>query len=314
LITTLTINPAVDYTVKAPELKIGKVNRVEFVSKAAAGKGINVSKGVKNLGEETKALGCIGGESGQFIGGSLKELGITTDFTWIQDDTRINIKVIDDLGHETKINQLGPKIPKEVLEVIEEKVISTIDESEFIVLAGSLPPGCSEDFYQKLINKIKEENNNIKVFLDTSQAPLKLALEAKPNLVKPNLRELGEVYGKELSVEEAVEISKNLVEDGIEMVLVSLGAEGAILTTKEGTLKATPPEVDVVSTVGAGDSVVAAMAVAYLNDYKIKDMFRFAIAMSIATILRPGAEMGTLEEVNQYLDEIKIDKLELLEC
>ncbi|PRX25287.1 fructose-1-phosphate kinase [Orenia metallireducens] len=314
MITTLTINPAVDYTVKAPELRLGKVNRVEFVNKAAAGKGINVSKGVKNLGEETMALGCIGGDSGQFIVGRLKELEISSDFTWIQDDTRINMKVIDDLGHETKINQLGSEVPKEVLDVIEEKVIAAIGESEIIVLAGSLPPDCPEDFYQKLIKKIKEENNNVKVFLDASQAPLKLALEAKPSLIKPNLRELGEIYGKELSVEEAVGISKTLVEDGIEMVLVSLGAEGAILTTKEGTLKATPPEVEVVSTIGAGDSVVAAMAVAYLNDYKLEEMFRFAIAMSIATILRPGAEMGRLEEVNQYLGEIKIDKLELLEC
>ena len=308
MISTVTINPAVDYNLSVEEIKLDKVNRVEFMSKVAAGKGINVAKAVKNLGQKTEALGCIGGAAGEYIVEELEEEQIASDFNWVENETRINFKLIDNLKQETKINQSGLPLTQEEREEIFTKVIEQEEKSDLLVLGGSLPQDTPDDFYQRLIKALKRRDT--KVFLDTSGQPLKLALEAEPTLIKPNLRELEEIWEQELSFREAISVSQELIDSGIEIVVVSLGAEGALLVGDEEVWYAKAPPVEVVSTVGAGDSMVGALAVAYTRGYSLKKMLQFAVAMSIATILLAGSELGSLEEVERWMEKVEVRQME----
>ncbi|GAB6100547.1 1-phosphofructokinase [Halanaerocella petrolearia] len=307
MITTLTINAAVDYTVETSQLEIGAVNSVEFRRKDAAGKGINVAKDVVKLGQKAKAIACLGGSGGEYINRFLEKRKIPADISWIDGETRTNLKVVDESGDETKINQQGANISEDVLVEVKKKVLDSVATSEVIVLAGSLPPSIPQDFYHDLIKEIGQDK--VKVFLDTSGQPLKSALEVQPTLIKPNIHELEEIYEQKMSQSQVIEVGQKLVKQGIKLVLVSLGSEGAILVTEGQILQANPPVVDPVSTVGAGDSMVAGMAVSYLEDKSPVDMLKFATAVSVATILQPGSEVGGLEETKEVIDQVEIKKL-----
>ncbi|AGB41582.1 1-phosphofructokinase [Halobacteroides halobius DSM 5150] len=307
MITTLTINAAVDYTVKAKKLKPGQENEVEFSWKSAAGKGINVAKDITKLGGKAKAIACLGGPSGQYIADALEKKGIESDISWIDNETRVNMKVIDKSGIETKINQGGPIISSKTIEEVKDKTLQAASNSEIIILSGSLPSSVPQDIYQELITKLN--NTKTKVFLDTSGEALRLALQAKPTLIKPNIYELESVYGSNLSLDEVIKASKGLVKDGIEMVVVSMGARGALLVTDKKVIQAIPPKVKPVSTVGAGDSMVAAMALSYLSNKDIVESFRFTIAVSVATILEVGTETPILSKVGKWMDKVKIREL-----
>ncbi|MFO7820122.1 MAG: PfkB family carbohydrate kinase, partial [Halanaerobacter sp.] len=136
------------------------------------------------------------------------------------------------------------------------------------------------------------------------------ALEAEPTLIKPNLRELEEIWEQKLSFREAISVSQELIDSGIEIVVISLGAEGALLVGDEEVWYAKAPQVEVVSTVGAGDSMVGALAVAYTRGYSLKRMLQFAVAMSIATILLAGSELGSLEEVERWMEKVEVRQVE----
>ena len=308
MITTVTINPAVDYSLKAETIKLDEVNRVDFLAKTAAGKGINVAKAVKNLGEEPQTLGCVGGAAGQYIVEELEKKEINTDFNWVNNETRINFKVLDNKNQETKINQHGLPLTKDELGQVFSKIISWADKSEIMILGGSLPEKTPADFYKNIITELKKSETN--VFLDTSEKPLQLALQARPTLIKPNWRELEEIKGRQLSFSELISVSQDIVASGVEIVVVSLGPKGALLINGEEVWYAKPPEVDVVSTVGAGDSMVGALAVSYFNNYSAKKMLKFAVAMSVATILLPGSEVGNLTEVENWMEQVEVKQVE----
>jgi len=308
MISTVTVNPAVDYTLQADEVELGEVNRVDFLAKAAAGKGINVAKAVSNLDEEVTALACVGGSTGRYIENELKEMDIATDFQWVENETRINFKVVDNLNNETKINQRGLSLQEDEVDSIFNKVIAEAANTDLLVLGGSLPTSVADDFYQKLIRRLEAEDT--KVFLDTSETPLKLALQANPTLIKPNARELEEIRGKELSFSELISVSQELVASGIEIVVVSRGAKGALLITEEGVWQATPPKVEVKSTVGAGDSMVGSLAVSYLDGDSAGNMIQSAVAMSVATILLPGSKVGDITGIKNWIDRVEVKKLE----
>ena len=307
MISTVTVNPAIDYNLKTDKLALDEVNRVELISKTAAGKGINVAKAIKNLGLETEALGCVGGATGEYIVKELAADNIAADFNQVAKETRINFKITDNLNQETKVNQEGLPLNKDEIKAVSDKVVKKAQQSKMIVLGGSLPQNLPDDFYQDLIGRLKE--CEVKIFLDTSGPPLKLALEAKPTLIKPNLRELEELMGQDLSFQEVISVSQDLVASGIELVVVSLGADGALLVG-EGIWYAKPPQVEVESTVGAGDSMVGALAVGYIKGYSLKKMLEYAVAMSTATILLPGSEIGKLNDVEKWKKEVKIKSVE----
>lgn len=257
-IATVTLNPAKDRTVFVRGFALGEVNRAQGEHLMAAGKGINVASflGDYHHGDVT-ALGLIGREDEAFFHKSMIERGVRPSFTVVPGRVRENIK-ISDLSSRTvtDLNLPGAPWPQGAFEEV-AKAVRRCD-AEVFVLSGSLPPGCPPDTWARLVELIKGMDRM--VIVDTSGEPLRLALMARPNGVKPNLAELSEIWDLKEGPEGLVEAALGFREMGIELSALSLGAEGAIFCSPRELLLVRPPKVDGLTTVGAGDAMVAAMA------------------------------------------------------
>lgn len=300
------MNPAVDKTIKISEFKIGEVNRVDCLRVDAGGKGINVSKTIKELKGSSIALGFVGGKSGEVIKAYLNQVEIKNDLINIKGETRTNSKIIDTINNtHTDINEIGPEIRKEDIDLIKEKIGYYTKEGTIIVLSGSIPMGVSETIYRDII----EEANKLKakVILDADGPLFVEAIKAGPYIVKPNIHELERAFDRKLDNEESIiEVSKSLLGYGIKYVVVSLGGEGSIVVSEDGIIKAKGLKVEVKSTVGAGDSMVGALAIAIERGYTMEDALKLAAATSTASVMSEGSETGKLEIINKLLNEIKI--------
>ncbi|WP_027339583.1 1-phosphofructokinase [Halonatronum saccharophilum] len=309
MITTLTLNPAVDKTAKVENLRLGQLNRIKNQRSDIGGKGINVSRAVAELGGKTKALGFIAGNNGDYISQSLKSLGVEYDFNIVKGETRTNLKLIDTVkGQETEINEPGPKISKDDLINLEDKLLSLVREGDFVVLTGSLPRGVPKSFYAQMIKKLKKLR--IKVVLDSSAKALELAIKEKPYLIKPNLKELEKLLDRKLkNREEVIKAAYNLHINGIEIVVISLGKEGAIVVSKEGNYKVTPPQINASSTVGAGDTLVGALAFKLNEGRSLRESLIYATAASANSVSKAGTQLCVKVEVEKLLDSVNIEKL-----
>lgn len=284
MIMTVTLNPAIDHFVRLDQFELGLVNRAKSDQKVAGGKGINISKALKNLGHSSVAHGFIGGFTGRFIQEQLELEEIGTDFTQIQADTRINVKIQSEI--ETEINGVSPQISVDELKQLESK-LEQLQAGDFLVLAGSVPKTLPKIVYQRLMEQAAAKG--AQVFIDTSGEALKSVIDLKPTLIKPNHHELAELFSTTISTkEEAIPYAKQLVEKGIRYVLVSFAGDGAILATKDGVYFATVPEGKVVNSVGAGDSVVAGFIAALAEGQSIENVFAFAVASGSATAFSQG--------------------------
>jgi len=310
MIITVTLNPAVDKTVELLDFKVGALNRIQSVRKDAGGKGINVSKVVAELDGNTKALGFLGGSSGQFIKDRLTSAGITHSFTQVEGETRTNLKIIDlATTKETEVNEPGPNISKEALINLEENLLNNVTKDNLVVLAGSLPIGVPEDFYAQLITKLQDKG--VKVVLDTSGIPLMKALEVKPYLIKPNLDELEKLINKPLKdTDEVINAAKMLHQRGIGIIVVSLGSEGSIVVSGSGVLKIKPPKIEVGSSVGAGDTLVGALSLKLSQGESLKDAIGYATAASANTVVQSGTQICKKDEVEELLTQVEIKILE----
>ncbi|TDX45304.1 1-phosphofructokinase [Orenia marismortui] len=310
MIITLTLNPAVDKTVKISKFTLGALNRIKAVRKDAGGKGINVSKVISELGGETKAFGFIGGSSGGFIKESLSKLNIYHNFTLVKDDTRTNLKIIDiNNKQETEVNEPGPQITNIELCKLEKGLLDSIDQNDLIIMGGSLPQGLPQNTYASLIEEV--QSKGAKVILDTSNKPLIEGLKAKPYLVKPNLDELETLFNKRLdSIDKIVESGKKLYQQGIKIVVISLGGEGSIVISREGVWKIRPPKVKVASTIGAGDTLVGSLSLKLNEGVDLKEALLYATAASASTVTKAGTQICSKEEVKNLVKEVKIEILE----
>jgi 1-phosphofructokinase len=279
MIYTVTLNPALDKTVEIPNFTLGNVNRITALRTDPGGKGINVSKVIDKLGGSSMALGVLGGNTGRAIADKLNQMGLNCDFLFAQGETRTNLKVVDPINHtNTDINEPGFDITGELLDTLLQNLTQKVKPGDIVVLSGSLPKGAPANTYHKWISRCKE--SGAKVFLDADGAPLAEGLKAKPFLVKPNTDELSRLVGRELpNKEDMIAAAKALLAEGIEKVVISMGAEGALYITREETILAEGLKVSVGSTVGAGDSVVAALAVAEDRGLPLKE----AVVLSTAS-------------------------------
>ncbi len=259
MIYTVTLNPALDKTVEIPSLTIDSVNRITAMRTDPGGKGINVSKVIHKLGGRSVAAGILGGATGRAICSAVQEMGLETSFCFVDGETRTNLKIIDPVNHtNTDINEPGITVSKEVLEELLSRLLANILPGDLVVLSGSLPKGAPKDTYRTWTAACREKG--AKVILDADGDRLACGLEASPYLIKPNNHELSLLLGQNLETkEELAQAAKNLMARyGIAEVVVSMGAEGALYVTEETTIRAEGLKVPVGSTVGAGDSVVAA--------------------------------------------------------
>lgn len=310
MIVTVTLNPAIDKTVEINNVQINSVNRVSSVRLDAGGKGINVSKIVLSLGGKSKAIGFLGGRAGTFIKAYLDEMGIENNFIAIKGETRTNLKIVDPLQHtNTDINEMGPNITAEDIKQIDRYISQSVDEKSVIVLSGSVPPNVDQDIYQKWIYRAKEKG--AKTILDADGELLQRGIKAGPYLIKPNIHELERLLDQKISsVEEIVKCSRIIMDKyRINIVAVSMGEKGALFLNKETAIFAKGITVDVKSTVGAGDSMVAALAYAIDEGYAFEKAVTLAVAAGTANVMTCGTEPSSLEVIMELEKKVQFEYL-----
>lgn len=299
MILTVTCNPAVDKTYNTTRLMIGQVNRMRDLLSLAGGKGINVTKVLRQFGAQVTATGFLGGYPGEFIEDALQKMNVETAFTKIRNMTRSNMNVIGDDGYVTEILEPGPHIAAFERDQFLDRFRALAPKSECVVLSGSLTDGLSDDFYAKLIDICNE--SGIKTFLDTSGEPLRKGIAKKPYCIKPNCRELEYIAGRRLATEaEIIQAAYAYVKAGVTKVVVSMGDKGLLEVVGKKVIKAVPPRIRAVNTVGSGDCVVAAMVLGLVQDMKEEDTMQLAAGISAAnaTTLESGIiPRDTMEEL-----------------
>lgn len=311
MIVTVTLNPALDKTLILDTFYISEVNRVVSIREDAGGKGINVSNLITSLGGDTIATGVVAGPTGDFIEKQLTQLGTAYDFVHTEGNTRTNTKVVDIQNKtHTDINEPGVPLTNEALEQVEEKIFKHVEEDGIVVFSGSVPKNLGKDIYGKLITKVKQKG--IKTILDADGELLQKGMEAGPYLIKPNINELEMLYGKKFSsMEETIRYAKDMLKYGIEIIALSMGADGCAFITKDKTYFAKAIPVEVKSTVGAGDSMVAALAYAIQQKTPFEEAIKLAVAAATASICNEGTQMGSKEQIEFWRDKVEFEVLAL---
>lgn len=305
MILTVSCNPAIDKTYNTSNVMIGQVNRMRDLVSIPGGKAVNVTKVLRQFDAHVTATGFIGGYTGEFIEEQLRDMGVNTSFTTIRGLTRSNMNIIGDDGYVTEILEPGPKILSFEREDFMDRFRELVKISEYVVLSGSLTEGLSEDFYAKLI-KICNESGS-KVFLDASGEPLKRGIEAVPYCIKPNRRELEYAVGKKLTTEaEIIQAAYEYVKNGISKVVVSMGDKGLLQITKTKVIKAVPPHIKKVNTVGCGDCVVAAMILGMIQGLDDEDIMKFAAGVSAANATTLESGMIPQDKMDQIIEDVVV--------
>ena len=305
MIYTVTLNPALDKTVEIPSLTVDAVNRITSMRTDPGGKGINVSKVIQKLGGASVAAGILGGDTGRAILSALTEMGLTTLFHFVEGETRTNMKIIDPDNHtNTDINEPGVTVSEEILEKLLEELLAKVTKEDIVVISGSMPKGSPKDTYYTWTKAFREKG--AKVILDADGDLLKAGLKASPYLIKPNNHELGALTGRALETpEEIAETAAELMKEyWIGKVVVSMGGDGAVYVTKDKTIYAEGLKVPVGSTVGAGDSVVAALAVSEEEGKTLEETVRLSTAVGAANVMCSGTQAAEYEVVETLLPKV----------
>lgn len=286
MVYTVTFNPALDYVVRVENFQPGETNRTASDEIQFGGKGINVSTVLRNLGVENVALGFLAGFTGQGLDQGLRDSGIKTDFIWLDHGlTRINVKI--KAGRETEINGQGPDISPEALEQLFDK-LERLEEGDVLVLAGSIPATLPDDIYQRILRHL--EGRGILTAVDATRDLLCAVLPYHPFLIKPNDRELGEIFGRTLTTDGEIEdCARELQVRGARNVLVSMAGEGSLLVDETGnTHRLGVPKGTVRNSVGAGDSMVAGFLAGWLKEHDYAAAHRMGAAAGSATAFSDG--------------------------
>lgn len=309
MIYTVTLNPAVDKTLVIRDFSLGAVNRILSQRIDPGGKGINVSRVIHALGGESIAAGLLAGESGAFIQHSLHETGISCHFLQVPGQTRTNFKITDPVsGICTDINEAGDPVSPEALDGLLSSLCRMVQPEDIVVLSGSLPKGAPEALYADWISALCRQR--VRVLLDADGAPLRYGLSEAPHGVKPNRQELERLMGHPLETREALaDAGQQLLSAGVRLVCISLGADGALLVTSDGTWYAPGIKVPVRGTVGAGDSMVAALALGLQQGHSPEQNFRMAMAASAASVSMPGTQPPSRELVRSLMDRVSLVSL-----
>ena len=304
MIYSVTLNPSIDFIVRVKDFQLGETNRAYEDNFFAGGKGIMVSKLLKNVKTDCVNLGFLGGFTGTFIEQNLKKLNILSDFVTVNENTRVNVKLKTET--ETEINCQGPKISDSEKEEFLDK-IRKIKNDDFVILSGSVPSNIGNDFYITIIEILNK--NGVKFTLDSSGETFSKSLKYKPFLIKPNKDELKEYARREFKNNQEIVnyVRENLV-DKAEHVIISLGGEGALYIDKKFSLFAYPLRVkdNVVNTVGAGDSVVAGFVNYMLKHNDVERAFRFAVACGTATSF--SEDIGELNFIEEIYNKLVIER------
>ena len=308
MIYTITLNPALDRTLWIQKVRDDVSNRILEEKSFAGGKSVDVSKVLKNLGVDNIALGFVGGFAGRELEGRLLNEGIETDFVRVSGETRTNIIIHETgTGKQLAFNARGPEIkPDELMQFIEQ--LEKLPCGEVVAIGGSIPLGVSPEIYRKIINLVKK--CQAKVVLDVDGEALRQGIKALPNVIKPNIHELSELAGRELKgLDDVVSAARSINQQGVEIVLVSMGAKGILLVSDGQQYLAVPPNVNVESTIGAGDSSVAGFVSGLVQGKDLKQCLIYAVAAGTATTLRQGTALCQKDDFERIVPQVKLSDL-----
>ena len=309
MITSISLNPSIDRTLEVNSFCTGGLNRVQAQTDVAAGKGTNVALAAAALGEASECIGFMYREGGRLFEQRLADGGATSDFLWCDGAVRVNVKVFDrEKGEITEINSSGTPVTPLQLQQMTGLVLDHARKTDFLILTGSLPPGCPVDYYRTLAEAAATEN--CRVLLDADGERLRSGLAAKPFLIKPNRYELELLTGKTLdSIDKLMSVAQEIIDGGVGVVAVSMGGEGALIMNGEEAWRTPGLKVDVKSTVAAGDSMIAGLAAGFSRGCELKEAFRLGVAAATARCATAPERIIDLETVLNFAGQLKMEKL-----
>lgn len=311
MIVTLTPNPSIDATIALDSaLELGTVHRAQSMTHVAGGKGINVAHAVTLAGQPTLAV-FPAAPNDPFVP-LVHDIKVDITAVEINEPIRTNTTVTEKSGRTTKLNGKGPLVDSDAQQLLIDTTSAAATSASWVVMAGSLPNGVPTDFYVTAIKALRQAAPKVRIALDTSDKPMeeiaKNLSHVAPDLIKPNGLELGQLVGEDgVALEEAAErgdysgviaAARKVNAQGVEFVLVTLGAAGAMLVTKSGAWKASPPPIEVVSTVGAGDSSLAGFLLAQASGKNLADSLQQSVAYGSAATALPGTTIPTPDMLN----------------
>lgn len=304
---TVTLNPAIDKTIYVDNFELYGTNRVQSSLETIGGKGINVSRNLRNMGMNSEILGVFAGVTGKRMTDALVDEHYLVHEISGMGETRINLKIVDQKGHTTELNELGPALQDD------GNILNWFKDHDFsdtlIVLSGSIPKGVSQDIYGQIINLVKK--GGAKVLLDASSKGLEHGLVSVPHIIKPNIDEVQYLLNIEQEPCEAelIEFGKAQIENGVKLVVISLGSKGALFMSDAGIYRADGLDLISKSTVGAGDAMVASLVFSYINQEDIETLIQRAIATSGAAVETRGTNPGELKRINALMKVVRIQEM-----
>jgi len=306
VIYTLTLNPALDRTLTVEKLVPDETIRVISEERYAAGKGIDVSRVIKELGGRSIALGFVGGYDGLELEGRLINDGVLSNFIRIAGTTRTNIILKERTGDsQYVISAPGPHISAHELSQLYQQIVSLADIT-YLVMSGSIPPGLKPSVYSQFIMAAKAKG--AMVALDADGEAMREGVRTGPDFIKPNLRELARLVGRELNTEQDImEACDPLFNRGVNIVMVSRGEKGILTVTHDEAYRCVPPQIKVQNTVGAGDSALAAFILCYSRGGSIAECTKLATAAGTATAMAAGTALARREDIENLTKEVQLD-------
>jgi 1-phosphofructokinase len=307
-IVTVTLNPAIDLTIQLNQLVPGEVNLARHGDLRPAGKGINVAMVLRDLGEEVYVSGILGLDNRQSYDQLFQERQLSDQFVYEAGSTRINVKLAEADSRVTDVNLPGLTVSPATLAQLLSKLESLCEQADLFVLSGSLPKDLDPAVYGQITTLLKQKGRQVVV--DTSGAGLQSAVAAVPFLIKPNTLELAQWAGHALADQAEQEaVIRHLLELGIAHVVLSDGANGVRWYSKNRALQAVPPRVRVISTVGAGDSMVAGLSFGLANNLSMEETLQLATAVSAMAVSQVGVGVTSQDQLQTLKQQVTVKPL-----
>lgn len=309
MILTVTANAAIDKRYVVECFETGEVNRVKSCEANAGGKGINVSRVASIAGEEVTATGFLGGHAGKFISERAQAAGITSDFVWCEGESRTCINIWDETAQkQTEFLEPGFEVTQEQCDSLIEKFCELLPHCSVVTISGSTPKGADAQLYRRMIRAAEAAGKP--VLLDTSGSLLEACISERPTMIKPNIDEIRMLTNSPMNTqEELLQAAEELHKKGVEIVVISLGAQGSVVSCQEGVYEVKVPKIDAVNTVGCGDSMIAGFAVGMARKLPIEETIRLASAISAANAMRLETGYFVKEDMEAILPQVQIRKL-----
>lgn len=307
MITTVCMNPSFDKTASVDQFCAGEVNRLHSVRVDVGGKGINVAIVLKRLGIPVRCVGCLGEENGQSFLHMIQKDELVFDYLSVPGEVRTNLKLLDEKEKVvTEFNEPGISLDEGQMEAFLQLLAERSQDSQYVVLSGRIPAGCTEKTYQRCMQAVKDK----KCILDCAGESLLHGIKEKPYLIKPNLPEMEALMKKELRTLRSLrDAALFLIEYGAQNVVVSMGKYGAMFVNKTTTLFAPALMVEARSTVGAGDAMVGGILAGLSEGASMQEAFRYGVAAGAASVMTDGTQLLYKKDFDLLLPKVTVQEV-----